>query len=132
MEYLTKQAIFDTVSRHLLAQMKKSRPGPEATCCAYRGYDGTKCPIGCLIPDSIDFSAPNFPRGLNTMGIYSIVHELPFFFKNLGINTDDNGTAELLNYLQWVHDAYEPSEWQLKLAQAARKFELLQPVAVTP
>jgi hypothetical protein len=47
---MDKQAIFDKVTTHLLEQ---GRPAMNEHGCAYRGEDGTKCAIGCLIPDDL-------------------------------------------------------------------------------
>lgn len=55
---MTKQEIFDKVATHLLTQNIKSlrdvtscEDGVLYSGCAYRGDNGTKCAIGCLIPD---------------------------------------------------------------------------------
>ena len=39
--------VFNTISRHLLTQGKKSKDG---TMCVYHAKDGSKCAAGCLIP----------------------------------------------------------------------------------
>ncbi len=48
---MTKQEIFDKVKAHLLAQGKRAVNGDGN--CMYRGMDGTKCAVGCLIPDEL-------------------------------------------------------------------------------
>ena len=45
---MTKQTIFNKVVRHLRQQGQKSS---DQNGCLYRGPNGTKCAIGCLIPD---------------------------------------------------------------------------------
>lgn len=50
MAKLTAQAIFDRVAKHLLRQGRRSW-STEAGGCAYRGNDGDKCAVGCLILD---------------------------------------------------------------------------------
>ena len=45
---LTPQEAFDKVCLHLDAQGHQSTKNG---CCAYRGFNGDKCAIGCLIPD---------------------------------------------------------------------------------
>ena len=47
---MTPQEIFDTVARHLFAQGTQAYDADVARC-QYRGPDGTKCAVGCLIPD---------------------------------------------------------------------------------
>ena len=50
-----EQEVFDRVARHLLTQRRKSMIERSAgPVCAFRGVDGTKCAIGCLIPDQYD------------------------------------------------------------------------------
>lgn len=47
-EPLTPQGVFDTVVRHLYTQGRRARR-VDAVGCAYRGVDGTRCAIGCLL-----------------------------------------------------------------------------------
>jgi hypothetical protein len=53
---MNKQEIFDTVVKHLANQQVASRKnalqdGNLMMVCAYRGDNGTKCAVGCLIKD---------------------------------------------------------------------------------
>ena len=45
---MTAQEVFDKIVAHLRAQAAKSVQG---FSCKYRGPNGTKCAVGCLIPD---------------------------------------------------------------------------------
>lgn len=46
---MTAQEVFDKVVNHLYTQ---GRPAKEdGKSCRYRGPNGTKCAVGCLIPD---------------------------------------------------------------------------------
>lgn len=58
----TKQEAFDTMVAHLRRQGKPSvlTGGSSRIYCAYRGADGSKCAVGCLIPD--DDYKPSFER----------------------------------------------------------------------
>ena len=47
---MTNQQIFNKVAKHLLKQGRRARDG---NGCAYRGENGTKCAVGCLIPDAL-------------------------------------------------------------------------------
>jgi hypothetical protein len=47
---VTPQEIFDTVARHLFTQGTQAFDADVARC-QYRGPNGTKCAVGCLIPD---------------------------------------------------------------------------------
>lgn len=51
-----QQEMFDRVVAHMRAQGQQSVfrfEGSASTMCAYRGPDGLKCAIGCLIPDDV-------------------------------------------------------------------------------
>ena len=48
MSELTAQEVFDTTVRHLRTMKRQSRIGDK---CAYRGYDGSKCALGCHLTD---------------------------------------------------------------------------------
>jgi hypothetical protein len=48
----TKQALFDAVATHLLAQGKQAID-EMTNICKYRAPDGSKCGIGGLIPDEL-------------------------------------------------------------------------------
>lgn len=47
---MTPQEIFDTVARHLFEQGTQAY-NDNIEQCRYRGPGGTKCAVGCLIPD---------------------------------------------------------------------------------
>ncbi len=48
---MTEQEIFDTVAIHLIKQGKQSADA--FGNCLYRGPEGLKCAVGCLIPDEV-------------------------------------------------------------------------------
>ncbi len=104
---MTAIEIIDKVTEHLLNQNKKSistysmvqdENGQPVPGCLYRGEDGLKCAIGCLIKDdeySFDI------EGYTVLELY----ESKRLFKRLA------PYVELLLDLQSIHDDYEPSEW---------------------
>lgn len=47
---ISAQAVFNASASHMLAQGKQSYSS-RAGMCAYRGDDGAKCAVGCLIAD---------------------------------------------------------------------------------
>jgi hypothetical protein len=49
---MTNQEIFDTVALHLIKQGKQSIDAAKGMCL-YRGPNGLKCAVGCLIPDEV-------------------------------------------------------------------------------
>ena len=97
---MTKQEIFDRVSRHLLTQQCKSRT-PEWDFklgryrCLYRGPNGTSCAVGCLIPDD------QYDPTIEHQGVASTEVQARLPFKA------DPDTNYLLLSLQQVHD-YQP------------------------
>ena len=109
---LTAQIVFNTVRDHLLRQGVRAvmRNG----YCAYRGDNGTKCALGCLIADS-EYS-PSM-EGKNAAWV---------------IDPDGEGGplcqytpfVDLLLALQHVHDSIEPEDWPDELAGVAAKFNL--------
>lgn len=103
---LNRQLVFDTVTSHLLRQGKvstKTRPSfdiingtKNVDYCAYRGDDGTKCALGCLISDE------SYNEHLEGKTVY-----------NLDVNVIDKQYGSLRSYsedtmflrgLQHVHD----------------------------
>jgi hypothetical protein len=52
---MTLQETFDKVCVHLLTQLQKSvfLDSNGSMACAYRGPNGLKCAVGCLIPDEL-------------------------------------------------------------------------------
>ena len=107
------QEIFDEVATHLLTQNAKSvrhLPGLLIEC-AYRGLNGMKCAIGCLIPDE------QYHPGLeNKTPITKEVHAALGFAYSPTYSVLGN---RLLT-LQKIHDKHEPSEWLAELEAFAQ------------
>lgn len=92
---MTNQEIFDKVSKHLLEQAMPAFD-PITNGCRYRGANGTKCAVGCLIKD--EFYSPDLEN--NRVG-----H--PRVTRAVGASLNEVITAEteaLLSALQRVHD----------------------------
>lgn len=117
---INKQEIFDTVSKHLLAQGVKSQKieivdGMELPAsCLYRGPNNTKCAIGVLISDKY------IPECENN----SPVFEAPVkdaLALSLGVPYAD--VAENIEFfadLQDIHDRELPGNWRFSLKQFAK------------
>jgi hypothetical protein len=147
---MTDQEIFDTVAKHLIAQGKQSllpqvAGDSEYNGCAYRGENGTKCAIGCLIPDELynpiientsvqvffdTVSATEFVRGHNVSAVdpeialddfLAITQKIGDFIGRTG-----NDTESLLGDLQSAHDNCFGSIEDIKgaLYGVAEDFEL--------
>ncbi len=80
--------------------------------CAYRGEDGLKCAIGCLIPDS------EYSEKIEGGGVHFLVSntDMPPSLRGVDLN--------LLNQLQTVHDQHDPLGWENGLKDVARAFNL--------
>ncbi len=106
-----KQA-FETVKNHLLTQNEKATTH-NGLSCRYRGDDGLKCAIGCLIPDdqydpTLEGNALIYNEGLRALPCMG----------GLDIN--------LMDALQTVHDCFAPHSWATDLDKVENKFaELL-------
>jgi len=107
---LTQQEIFDVVVAHA-ATMKRRSEDLDGNC-AYRGDNGAKCFIGCLIRD--DEYTPYIER--------EPIEKL----RDLGFNiaTTSGVSERFLYHLQRIHDRYIPSEWPAKFRAFADKYGL--------
>ncbi len=106
---MTDQEAFTKVRNHLLTQMKKSNSD---MMCLYRGPEGLKCAIGCLITDE-EYST-NL-EGLSINGSL-LEHDIPSL-KYLN--------KDLLFCLQNIHDNWEVSEWEDELKLLAERHNLI-------
>ena len=113
---MKRQEIFDTVTRHLLRQRRKSQ-AYDGTCL-YRGPAGTKCAVGCLLTDE---EASRCVEGQSPDGLL-VDGTLPSRLRR---------HVGFLEELQPLHDDNEPSEWRELLCQLGRSYGLKLPAALT-
>ena len=124
----TMQEIFDKVVNHMLTQNKRSakeRPHLGSQACLYRGPNGLKCAVGCLIPDS-EYSTAFDNPDIST-GIKRLLVKMPEFALALregGVPTDDDRIVNMLASLQNVHDLVHTRRWRHELEEKARVFGL--------
>lgn len=99
-----------------------SDPEKPAASCAYRGDGGTKCAIGCLIPDNLYTKKL---EGVVVTGdrVQSILIEAGVLnsFKDLSLTC-------LLDYLQDIHDNSFVNEWERGFKELAEDYFLEMPV----
>ncbi len=112
----TNQQLFNKVATHLLRQGKQAlAPGGEG--CRYRGDQGTKCAVGCLIKDEdYDYAIEGqgiLVNNLNGIQASSLLEFTP---------TDDQ--LNLLDKLQAIHDSAQPPEWCAFLRDFAHRHGL--------
>ena len=111
---MSPQEIFNIVVQHLISQGKRATD--TSGTCQYHAPNGTKCAVGCLIPDNY------YTTEMEGCTAYEISEYLP---KNL----QDN--IELISGLQSIHDIQ--SNWNsvgltysamFRLEELAKKFSL--------
>ena len=118
---MTDLELIDKVTSHLLKQKAKSlrertsqysedEDKEPKYFCAYRSNEGLTCSIGCLIADE-DYDEKI--EGTNLEGLFE---KFPHVLKNV---SDSEG---LLGRLQFIHDAFEVSEWPKILADLRREY----------
>lgn len=119
---LTNQEIFDRVYKHLMSQGKRAYDASGG--CAYRGTHGTRCAVGCLIPDAVytpDIEGAGIP-GAKDKTIRG--KALSNVLKASGLPP----TAwDLLADLQEVHDDRPPEHWAEALTEVAHRYALTVP-----
>ena len=82
---------------------------PRSMSCAYRGADGTRCTIGCVLPDDLytpemdlrGYTIPGCLENVKETGIATVLMcrpDLREFFKDISVN--------VLRQLQIIHDSY--------------------------
>lgn len=111
-----KQIVFNKVRSHLLAQGKRAEKDGG---CRYRGPNGTKCAVGCLIPDHLYRSALEgaVPGGSLLRGELGT-----YFLKTYGIERSPAGEdAKFLTGLQQIHDNGSVKDWDESLREFAAK-----------
>ena len=109
------QEIFDTVSVHLLTQNKKSQESSFYSSCLYRGPNGTKCAVGCLIKDEFyDSSLENY-----IADSFCVINALELS----GIVISEEIECLLVG-LQNIHDTQEVSDWPNLLTNKGKEFNL--------
>ena len=95
-----EQKIFNKVSKHLLLQNERSVTFSSG--CRYRGEDGLKCAIGCLIKDEV-YSSDLEGNGVQSPDVVAALVDS-------GVKVTPE-TYELMSRLQEIHDESQPSEW---------------------
>lgn len=104
---LTRRQVFDTVKKHLLAQEVPSLiiESDGGRTCLYRGPNGTKCAVGCLIPDDL------YCFALENLTVYDKLVKDVLRAAGVDINND----LEVLGELQDMHDNDYSENWKWQL-----------------
>jgi hypothetical protein len=105
-----KQKTLNKGARHLRKQGKKSRENGK---CLYRGPNGTRCPVGAMIPNRL------YTVDLENQTPYC--DDVETILKTLGYDVD------VATDLQCIHDSNDVEDWEKLLATVADKFNLVLP-----
>lgn len=105
----TDQEVFDYVTEQLLIQNKRSG---DISKCYYRSDDGSKCAVGLLMMDDYrkEFDYCKQIQNIEGRMVWTsipLVRILKDFYPNAVPR------FRLLNVLQYIHDYFEPEEWQI-------------------
>ena len=104
-ELVTDKDVFDYVSSFLINQNEKSTA--DDIGCAYRGDEGKKCAIGCIIADEFYHPSIEKQTAYDTKVLYAVKDSLPKYTIN----------DRFLSKLQEVHDGFESELWELKFSR---------------
>ena len=111
---MTKQEVFDEVSEHLIKQGEKSlRFINGKGFNAYYGVGGTRCAVGCLIPDYM------YNENLEGKSLLC-----PNVHRALGALAEDEDIMCLLADLQDMHDNSPVNLWPQRLTDIAFENDL--------
>ena len=127
---MSLQETFTTVATHLLTQRRRSiarLAGQAIPSCAYRGEEGLRCAVGCLIPD--EEYRPEF-EGCKLFSIpLDPVMDAPMHSSRClqQILLREGHDLGLLVELQAVHDRVRPDNWAMALSDVASRFGLQMP-----
>lgn len=117
----TAQQLYETVVLHQRKQGQKShvKLAEGDYSCRYRGSDGRKCAIGCLIPDDV------YKPAMEGGDVSDIIAKdlLP-----LNLAAEFHKNLRLLSLLQKIHDESNSFEdWEKQWRMVADDFKLKYP-----
>ena len=115
---MTAQKIFDKIVTHLRRQNSKSLYNGlairgEYTSYAYKGIDGKKCPIGCLIPKN------QYNKDIEGLSVIDLIKSARIPALN-----ELHMHSKLLERFQIIHDAHEVSSWESQFKILAKDYSL--------
>lgn len=111
---LTKQQIFNKVSKHLITQNKRVYMKGEAE---WVDYNGNLCASACLVKPSIRKGKTNSDYWANSTS----------YLKESGVDLFQGDCFDLVYDLTVCHDDNKPSRWPRKLRAIARAHDLKIP-----
>lgn len=112
-----EQSIFDKVVIHLRKQNAKSLD-LITNACAFRGENGKKCAIGCLISDE------EYTSDMESYGYLRLLEEA---YPKLFVSTLDLNSKKLIGRLQRIHDLTNVESWEKGFENVVKEFNLTLP-----
>lgn len=113
---MTHQEIYDQVAKHLLTQKRASRAMVNGRfLCMYRGDNGDRCAIGCLISDE-SYSPKMEQAGFLEPELFGALESAGVELYGL--------TIQLLDKLRDTHDNWPPNQWKERLERVAYQYGL--------
>lgn len=115
---MNSQEIFDKVVLHLLEQGERCSTMDEdgKETCLYRGPEGMRCAVGCLIPDDL------YDPGIEKKRVSSLPESIREVIEPTDMGT---GTAIVfLERLQDIHDNETAKDWPNELRALADRYAL--------
>ncbi len=122
---MNRQEAFNKIYTH--AQQKRKSFDEINLKCLYRGPNGAKCFIGCLIPDEVCPDKVDY--GVAITDILKLCGiDLGSIARDL-VTGEDERTENFYFYnnLQQIHDNHSPQEWNYLLQEFAKAYELTIP-----
>lgn len=113
----TDQEVFDYVTEQLLIQNKRSST---TTKCFYRSSDGSKCAVGLLMMDDYQKEFDYCKRDQNIEG-QMVWNSMPLIRILKDFYPNAVPRFRLLNVLQYIHDYFEPEEWQIIFSETRKE-----------
>lgn len=113
---MNNQEFYNISRKHLLKQMSRSTFTSNISgsqTCAYRGYKGKTCAIGCAIPDE------KYQIGMENTAIEDLIlycNEIHDLFINVEMT--------LLQDMQRLHDGTVPEFWLTGLDKIAFTYQI--------
>lgn len=104
-ELVTDKDVFDYVSSFLINQNEKSTA--LSVGCAYRGDNGKKCAIGCIIADEFYHPSMEKQTACDYNILWAIRNSLPKYTTN----------ERFLSKLQEIHDGSIPELWEVNFSR---------------
>lgn len=117
----TRQELFDRIVKFARIQGARSFQ-EERSLCMYREPQGRMCFVGALIPDDL------YIKEVEGRNVRAIVRAYPEISRK--VLPSDLAAEEsvcFLENMQYIHDRFDPSAWEVEFRKYADSFNLVLP-----